>query len=132
MRVKGNPAFNYLRNRIETATPQQLTLMLLEGACRFAVLAQQSLESKEYVSGNHNTQRCQMILEELMITLDFAAGPVANNLFSVYEYLNRLLIQANVQKNPAVLLEVIDYLNQLRECWKEAMGLAKGGGEVVR
>jgi len=125
--MQRNPAQNYLQNRIETATPEQLTLMLLEGAGRYSVLAQHCLEAKDYSNANAHLQRCQLILEELMSSLNFDAGPVAKNLFKIYEYLYFRLVQANIRKDPSHIPEVTQYLGELRDSWRQAMPSMKKG-----
>lgn len=129
-KMKNNPALSYLQNRIETATPEQLTLMLLEGACRYAILAEQCLTAEDYINSNSHLQRCQLILEELLVSLDMSAGPVADNLYKIYEYLHYRLVQANVRKSAAIMPEVIGHLTDLRDCWHKAMTEIGGKGSA--
>jgi len=123
--MQANPALSYMRNRIETATPEQLTLMLLEGARRYAILAEQCLTAKDYASGNSHLQRCQMIIEELMLSLNMEVGQVAQNLYTVYDYLHYRLVQANMRKDAELMPEIVDYISELRDCWQEAVAQAK-------
>lgn len=122
-----NPALNYMRNRIETATPEQLTLMLLEGARRYAILAQQCLEERDFINTNSHLKRSQMIVEELMLSLDLDVGPIAFNLYKIYEYLLHCLVQANVRKDANLLPGIIACLSELRDCWAEAVARVNGG-----
>jgi len=124
--MQTNPALTYLQNRIETASPEQLTLMLLEGAYRYAVLSEQCLVAEDFSNSNFHLQRCQLILEELMVSLNFSAGPVAENLYNIYEYLRFRLVQANIRKDAGLLPEVIGYLAELRDCWRQAMPDMRG------
>lgn len=127
--MKNKPALSYMQNRIETATPEQLTLMLLEGAYRYAVLAEQCLQAGDFVNSNTHLQRCQLILEELMLTLDISIAPVAGNLYAIYDYLHHQLVHANIHKDARLMSEVIGYLAELRDCWRQAMAVAGGAND---
>lgn len=52
--------------------------------------------------------------------------PVAENLFSLYEYMNYLLIQTNIKKDVRHGEEVLGYLQELRETWAVASKQAQG------
>ena len=52
----------YGNNRIETATPAELTLMLYEGAVKFCNIAIVGLEKNDYEKVNTNIQKCRFII----------------------------------------------------------------------
>ena len=68
----------YGNNRIETATPAELTLMLYEGAVKFCNIAIVALEKKDYEKTNANIQKCRNIIVELTSTLNMKY-PVAED-----------------------------------------------------
>ena len=68
----------YGNNRIETATPAELTLMLYEGAVKFCNIAIVGLEKNDYEKVNTNIQKCRNIIVELTSTLNMKY-PVAED-----------------------------------------------------
>jgi len=109
----------YLETTIATATPAQLLIMLCDGAIRFTRLALDAMEHNQPQEANRNFQKAQAIVSEFVITLDRNA-PISESLLKLYEYFNRRLIEANVTKDPAPALEVIGYLQELKETWVQA------------
>lgn len=110
----------YLRSKIMTATPAELTLMLYEGAIKFVNKAIMSIEKKDIMGAHNNLMKSQRIIEELRASLDHKY-PVAKEFDTVYEYILRRLIEANVKKDKDILEEVLEHLRTMRDTWKEVM-----------
>jgi flagellar protein FliS len=119
-----NPYQQYQQNSVNTATPQELTLMLYNGLVRFLKTAQQGIEENNIEKANNFIIRSQDIIMEFMCTLDMQYE-VSNGLFSLYDYMHRRLIEANIKKDKAVIDEVLGYAEDLRDTWAQAMKLAK-------
>lgn len=113
-----NPYERYKKASVETANQGKLVLMLYDGAIRFLNTALVALEQRIIDKTNNNIIRAQDIIWELMGSLDMeAGGDIAKNLFSLYDFMNRQLIEANIRKNPEPIKQVISMLQQLREAW---------------
>lgn len=112
----------YLENRIISARPEELTLMLYEGLVKFIKKSQISLETKNYQQVNYNVQRAQAIVDELRNTLNMEI-PISESMDSMYEYLSYKLVMANVDKNPLTFDEALIVAEDFRETWKVAFGL---------
>ena len=110
----------YTRNRILTASPAELTLMLYDGAIKFCNIAMLGIEQGSIQKAHDNIMKVQRIIEEFQITLNFDY-PIANDYNSVYNYLIRRLREANMTKDKAILEEVSRHLHTLRDAWKEVM-----------
>lgn len=110
----------YLRSKVMTATPAELTLMLYEGAIKFVNKAIMSIEKKDIMGAHNNLMKTQRIIEELRASLDHKY-PVAKEFDKVYEYILRRLIEANVKKDKDILEEVLEHLRTMRDTWKEVM-----------
>lgn len=110
----------YLRSKVMTATPAELTLMLYEGAIKFVNKAIMSIEKKDIMGAHNNLMKTQRIIEELRASLDHKY-PVAKEFDTVYEYILRRLIEANVKKDNDILEEVLEHLRTMRDTWKEVM-----------
>ena len=123
----GNNAYNaYKNNSVNFASKEQLLLMLLDGAVRFAKTGRQAIEEKNVMKAHENIIKTEDIFIELMATLDVEQGGAwAKNLMSVYEFINHKLIQANLKKDSAILDEVIPLIEEVRDTWNEAYKLSK-------
>lgn len=119
-----NKSVSYLEQKIMTARPEELTLMLYEGLVRFLKQGKLFLQSdkKNYEKANNSIQRAQDIIIELRATLDMEIE-ISNNLDSIYDFMYRRTIDANIEKSPEILDEVIGLAEDLRETWEEAMSL---------
>ncbi|KGP80867.1 MULTISPECIES: flagellar export chaperone FliS [unclassified Paenibacillus] len=111
-----SPYEKYKQSSVQTSTPGQLVIMLYDGAIRFVKVGLEGISSKDYMKANVNLGKAQTIISELMSTLDHSY-PVSKNLFSMYEYMNHLLIQSNIKKVTQPAEEALNYLQELRETW---------------
>ncbi len=119
-----NAAAAYQNNKISTATPAELTLMLYEGAIKFCNIAIIGIEEKNISKSNNYIIKTEDIISYLRSTLD-SNYPVAAEFEKVYLYINERLILANIRKDTAILEEVLEHLRVMRDTWKEVMNLAK-------
>lgn len=115
-----NPYQQYKENAILTASPEELVLMLYNGIVRFIEEAKGAIEKKDYMAANNSIQRAQDIITELMLTLDMNYD-ISKNLYSLYDYMLRRLIDANVKKDVAILEEVKGFAIELRDTWSVAL-----------
>ena len=92
----------YANNKIATASPAELTLMLYEGAIKFCNIAIVGVEEKSIQKTHDNIMKTERIIEELQSTLDHKY-PVAKDFDEVYSYLLRRLRQANIKKDKDIL-----------------------------
>ncbi len=118
-----NPYAQYNNNKIMTASPQELTLMLYDGAIKFCNIAMAGIDENDVQKAHVNIMKVQRIIEEFQMTLDFKY-PVANDFNNVYNYLMTRLRDANMAKDKEILEEVSGHLHTMRDTWKEAMRLA--------
>ncbi|WP_214741686.1 flagellar export chaperone FliS [Exiguobacterium sp. s48] len=119
-----NPYAAYQNNAVTTANPQELTLMLYDGALKFMRLAKLAIDQGNPDLKNVNIQKTQAIFRELRLTLNKDVA-ISANLDSLYDYMWRRLVDANVKNDTTILDEVLDFTTELRDTWKEAMKLAK-------
>lgn len=119
-----NAALQYQNNKISTATPAELTLMLYEGAIKFCNMASYALEDKDMAKANLNIIKTEKIITHLRATLDHKY-PVAEDFDRMYDYLYERLVIANIRKEKSILDEVTEHLRGIRDTWKEVMKLAR-------
>ena len=116
-----NNAFaQYNTNKILTASPAELTLMLYEGSIKFCNIAVVGIEQHDIKKAHDNIMKTQRIIEEFQITLD-RKYEVAKDFDAVYSYLINRLREANVKKDSEILEEVLTHLRTMRDVWKEVM-----------
>ena len=117
-----DPLNAYKETQIKTANQIRLIVMLYDGAIRHVNLALDAFQEghRRYDVINSHLISAQDILSELMASLDFEkGGAIAKNLFSLYSFMNRRLLDGNLRKDPAPLVEVKKMLGDLREAWEE-------------
>lgn len=112
----------YLKNQIETSSPEQILVLLYDGAIKFLNQAKIGIENKDIELTHNNLIKAQNIISELRDTLDMEiGGELANNLYALYNYFNRRLVQANIKKEIEPVDEVLEHLRGLRDTWKQAI-----------
>lgn len=111
----------YKKNQINTASNENLVLMLYDGGRKFISRGIKSLESGDIEAAHHNLVRAQDIISELMSGINFEAGEIAHGLFTIYEYMYHRLIQANLQKDCQQAEEVLMMINDLRDAWVQVL-----------
>lgn len=120
-----NAAAAYQNNKINTASPTELTLMLYEGAIKYCNIALDAIEEKDISKANQNIIKAEKIISYLRTTLEFKFS-VAQDFENVYSYLYDRLIEANIRKDKEILEEVLKFLREMRDTWKEVMKHGKG------
>jgi len=120
-----NPYNTYKENSVKTASPEELTLMLYNGALKFINKGKMGIEAKNIQEANEGINRAQDIIHELNNSLNMEYA-MSDNMRSLYTYILEKLVEGNIQKNIEPLDEAKGMVAELRDTWKEAMKLAKG------
>jgi flagellar secretion chaperone FliS len=115
-----NPYKAYENNAVTTASPGELTLMLYNGCLKFINLAKKGIEVKDIEMKNKNIQKTQKIIQELMVTLNMEFE-ISKNMMSLYDYINRRLIEANIKNDSSILVEVEGLITDFRDTWKQVI-----------
>ncbi|MCL2340715.1 MAG: flagellar export chaperone FliS [Proteobacteria bacterium] len=116
----------YLATTVHSASPEQLMLMLYDGAIRFLSLGIQAIDNGVIDKRAYYINRASAIVAEFAATLDHKQdAQLAENLDALYAYMLRRMLQANLKNDPAPLLEVKHLLTDLRTTWAQAIELNK-------
>ncbi len=110
----------YNNNKVLTASPAELTLLLYEGAIKFCNVAIIGVEQKDIMKVHNNLKKAQAIIEELRATLNHKY-PVAEDFENIYKYIYNLLVRANVSKKTEDIETALVELRGMRDTWKEVM-----------
>jgi len=116
----------YANNKVTTASPADLVLMLYEGAIKFCNIAIMGIEEKNIMKAHENIMKVERIIQEFQICLDYRYA-TAKDFNEVYTYLLQRLTEANIKKDKEILEEVLKHLRTMRDTWKEVMRLTKNG-----
>ena len=114
----------YKNQQIMTASPQQLTLLLYNGALRFLTESISAMERGNLQKAHNANLRVQDIVREFVATLDMNYE-MSKIWAQLYEYTEHCLIQGNIKKDVKLLLQAKDVLQELRDTWGEAMKLTQ-------
>lgn len=115
-----NMAQQYNRNKVLTASPAELTLLLYEGAIKFCNIAAVAIEKNDMEKAHTNIVKAEMIIEEFQATLN-RKYPVAEDFDKLYKYIYGLLVDANMRKDLEILEQATNELRGMRDTWKEVM-----------
>lgn len=111
----------YKNNSINHASREQLLLMLLDGAVKYAKIGRQAIIDKDVKKKHENIMKTQDIFYELLISLDRSSNlEWIESLAAVYEFINSRLMEANIKADEKIMDEVIPLIEEIREMWNEA------------
>lgn len=110
----------YRESWVRTLPQEGLVLSLYDGALKFLRQAEAACEQKDFNLTNYFLGRAQDIILELAVTLNPAAGEIAERLRLLYDFMYRTLVEANVKKETALIRGVSRLLKELREAWAQA------------
>lgn len=122
-----------IESKVQEASPHGLIELLFCGAITRLKQAHLAMESADYAEGRRLLGRIQEILATLRSSLDFSAEadispsqpPLPRNLDALYDYCQRRLLRANINKDPLGLLEVQYLLESVHEAWQAISPLSK-------
>ncbi|MCH7812584.1 MAG: flagellar export chaperone FliS [Planctomycetes bacterium] len=108
----------YLRNSVLTASPEQLQLMLYDGAIRFARQGKDALVANDFETSYERLSRAQAIIIEMEAGLRHEVNPeLCERMAAIYGFLYRKLVEASVRKDPSAIDDALKILDIERETW---------------
>jgi len=117
---------SYLENDVLTADPLKLVQLLYEGALEAVESAQRHLRAGDIRGRSQAINKGLAILHGLTAALDHAkGGELSVGLARLYDYIERLLIDANAEQQEGPLIEAHRLLNELLEAWRGCMPVAQ-------
>lgn len=109
----------YLRTRVLTATPEELRLMLFDGAIKFSRQAIEARKADDRETAYHGLMRAQKIVLELSDSLKHDVDPeLTSKMSALYMYIYKLLVDANVNHTSKEIEEAVKLLEYERETWQ--------------
>jgi flagellar protein FliS len=109
---------SYQQERVEQASPLELTCLLYEGAIQAIEQAEVFLRRGEILARGRAITRAQAIIAELNSALDRTkGGELAARLGLLYDYSLAKLLEAHTNQDGQALSEVRRLLKELHEAW---------------
>lgn len=117
---------SYKTSRANTASREDLLILLYEGAIRFLERSITEFDAKNLGEHKMFLRRGLAIIAELQSTLNFdKGGDLAVQLFDLYGFMIDQLTQANVKQDTSPIRVVITNMNTLLEGWRDAVRQVK-------
>jgi flagellar protein FliS len=107
----------YRQSAVLTASPEQLVVMLYDGARRFLGQATAAMRAGDVETSHLKLRRAEAIISHLLETLDLDQGEIAGRLQAIYLFCNRHLNEARIQRDPEKIEQINALLGELRSAW---------------
>ena len=113
-----NPSNEYLRNAVMTATPEQLQLMLYDGAIRFTKQGIEGIRAGKWEDAFNGFTRAQKIVLEMLNALNYDVNrELCERMAGLYNFIYRKLIEASVGRDPEPAGEALRVIEYQRQTW---------------
>jgi flagellar secretion chaperone FliS len=123
----GNRQVNaYLLQKINSATPEELAAMLLEGAQRFLHQAAAAIRSGDLPGQARLVNRASLIMDELLSMLNADGGELVDRLHGIYVWWIKEIFEGSRKHQPEQLERVARQMGTIREGWEQLSVRAKG------
>jgi flagellar protein FliS len=112
----------YKKTSVQTASKEQVLLMLYQAAIKNCKKAIEAIEAREVGRKGEFIGKLQDIIIELNNSLDHeVGGEISKELSSLYDYMIYSSTQANIKIDKEPLLGVLNVLNTLYDGWSSAV-----------
>lgn len=123
----------YKKTSVNTASKEQILLMLYQAAINNCKKAIEAIEKNEIAKKGEYIGKMQDIIIELNNSLDFeAGGDLANELSSLYDYILFSSSQANIKFDSEGLKGCLKVITTLYDGWREAISSLKKENNTVK
>lgn len=110
----------YLESKVLSADPLELVRIMYQAALEAVAQARRCLAENDVFGRSREISKAHGLLTELALSLNHeAGGELSRNLAELYEYMQRRLLEAHIQKSDAALAEVARLLATLLEGWNQ-------------
>jgi flagellar protein FliS len=122
----------YQNTQVSTASPEQILILLYEGAIRFSNQAMQAIKERNRPRKAEKITKVVHIISELSGTLDLEiGGEIAENLEKIYNFMILELLAANVHDDQTRISAVVKMLSELKDSWQEAIKIKSTGNTEI-
>lgn len=108
------------KSRIEDASPHQIIALLFQGAKGHINQAKGHMQQHNMKEKGLHISKTISILDGLKSALDHEkGGKIANNLERLYDYIQSILLKANLKNQESLLDESYQLIQQISEAWEQ-------------
>ncbi len=108
-----------LQTRIETASPHELIDLLLQGARSHIATAQGNIQRNQIKEKGEHIGKAISIIEGLKMSLNHdKGGEIAENLLQLYDYVQQILLKANLKNDEDLLAQSNMLLAEVHQAWQ--------------
>ena len=114
--------YGQIKNDAQTsyASPHQLMLMLFDGAIEAMSMTVGAIQNKNFELRSKQNTRSITIINGMRDCLDMeAGGDLANNLYSLYQYMAQELFKASFKNDADTIQNIQAMLKDIRESWEK-------------
>jgi len=105
---------------VESASAHRLVVMLFDGLLERIAQAKGAIQQQDYENKGNKINDAISIVFGLRDSLDATnGGDLAKNLESLYDYVQRMLMQANLKNDEALLDECAQLIINVSSAWRE-------------
>ena len=123
--INTRPQDAYRKQDVLTAGPVDLIVMLYDALKKNIILGKRGIVKKDVPGAHKCLIKAQMILTELINSLDMSYE-ISGELLDLYEFALKSIADANMQKNAEPLDPIIEMVDSIREAWKEISSMNRG------
>lgn len=116
--------------RISQANRTELLVIVYEILEEEIHLAEQAFQEREFQTFDQELQTALQFLQELMGTLNFEYE-ISGQLLSLYRFINKVLIEDRMKKQPEYLAECAKIVADLRKAYEEVARQDHSGSLMV-
>ncbi|GAB5499144.1 MAG: flagellar export chaperone FliS [Pseudohongiellaceae bacterium] len=107
-----------VQSKVNSSNPHSLVAMLLDGLLEKLARAQGALERGDLNNKGVALSSGIRIIDGLRASLDYQrGGDIATNLGSMYDYMERRLVEANARSDSKIVAEVVSLVNEIKDGW---------------
>ncbi|RFU69338.1 flagellar export chaperone FliS [Peribacillus saganii] len=106
---------------IYNKSPQELTSFLYEGVMDHLEAAIVLIDEKNFLEANYKIQKANDIFHRLGVGLKYEAGPIAEQLDTLYNFMANELVVANVKKDSTKIRRILNLVQQISGAWNTVL-----------
>ncbi|CAM2797600.1 flagellar export chaperone FliS [Legionella worsleiensis] len=108
-----------LQTRVDTASPHELIDLLLQGARSHIATAQGNIQRNQIKDKGEHIGKAISIVEGLKTSLNKdQGGEIAENLLKIYDYIQNILLKANLNNDEDLLAHSNMLLAEIHQAWQ--------------
>ena len=107
------------RNAIESLSKEEVVIKLFEEAEKQLKMAMILIEHKNYVRSYNCVAKGQKIISSLNLSLDMQY-PISVELTQIYSFIYEKMGEANVSRDTQLMSDLLVFVKELKEAFKEA------------